>query len=204
MIVFGVISEVKGNKAKIKIADNLSTDFVDVFQPSANSHSVSFKPLKVGEQGMLLSNEGDLNSGAFIRGIYQDKYKLNSSDTKEYVEFSDGTSISYDTKTSTLNVNVTKRVIINCVDCNVTCTNLNANANTTTIKSPSINLIGNTNIQGGISTSSAGGGAGTFSINGSLNISGTLSVNGNISTNASVIDNRGNLTNHTNAGYGRD
>lgn len=204
MIVFGVISEVKGNKAKIKIADNLSTDFVDVFQPSANSHSVSFKPLKVGEQVMLLSNEGDLNSGAFIRGIYQNKHKLEPSDTKEYTVFSDGTCISYDTSSSMLDINVTKTININCVDCNVTCVSLNANANNTTITSPSINLVGNTNIQGGISTSGAGGSAGTFNINGSLNISGALSVNGNISTNANVIDARGNLTNHTNSGYGRD
>lgn len=140
MIVFGVISEVKGNKAKIKIADNLSTDFVDVFQGGANSHSVSFKPLKVGEQGMLFSNEGDLNSGAFIRGIYQDKHKLEPSDTKEYVEFSDGTCISYDTSSSTLDINVTKTININCVDVNVTCTNANVKANSVKVDSPSIDL----------------------------------------------------------------
>lgn len=140
MIVFGVISEVKDNKAKIKIADNLSTDFVDVFQGGANSHSVSFKPLKVGEQGMLFSNEGDLNSGAFIRGIYQNKHKLEPSDTKEYVEFSDGTCISYDTSSSTLDINVTKTININCVDVNVTCTNANVKASSVKVDSPSIDL----------------------------------------------------------------
>lgn len=132
-IIFGVISEVKGNKAKIKIADNLSTDFVDVFQLSANSNSVSFKPLKVGEQGMLLSNEGDLNSGAFIRGIYQDKHKLKPSETKEYVEFSDGTCISYDTANSSLEINVNKTINISCIDCNL-------KANSVKVDSPNIDL----------------------------------------------------------------
>lgn len=139
-IIFGVISEVKGNKAKIKIADNLSTDFVDVFQGGANSHSVSFKPLKVGEQGMLLSNCDDLNSGAFIRGIYQNKHKLEPSDTKEYTVFSDGTTISYDTSNSTLDVSVVKTININCVDVNVTCTNANVKASSVKVDSPSIDL----------------------------------------------------------------
>lgn len=218
MNYIGVVCDVKGTRASVKLENELTTDFLDVMQPSSNANSTSFKPIKIGEQVLVIAVNDDINSGVIHRGIYQDKYKLDASDTKEYVEFSDGTCISYNTANSTLDINVAKTININCIDVNITCTNANikassvnvdcnvldANANTTTIKSPNINLIGNTNIQGGISTSGAGGDAGSFSINGSLDISGALSVDGNISTKASIIDSKGNLTNHTNSGYGRD
>lgn len=224
MNYIGVVCGVKGTRASVKLENELTTDFLNVVQHSSNANSTSFQPIKIGEQVLVIAVNDDINSGVILRGIYQDKYKLDANDTKEYVEFSDGTCISYDTANSTLDINVAKTININCVDVNITCTNanvnasdinvdcntLNANANTTTIKSPSINLIGSTNIQGGISTSGAGGDAGSFSINGSLEISGALNVKGalsvdeNISTKADVIDGKGNLTHHTNASYGRD
>ncbi|MBZ8007905.1 phage baseplate assembly protein V [Campylobacter sp. RM9334] len=210
MNCIGIVCDVKENKASVKLDNELTTDYLDVVQHSSNANSISFQPIKIGEQVLVIAVNDDINSGVILRGIYQDKHKLDASDTKEYVEFSDGTCISYDTVNSTLDINVAKTININCVDCNVICTNLNANANTTTITSQSINLVGNTNIAGGISTSGAGGKAGAFSINGSLEISGALNVKGvlsvdkNISTKASIIDSKGNLTNHTNSGYGRD
>lgn len=204
MNYIGVVCDVKGVKASVKLENELTTDFLNVVQHSSNANSTSFQPIKIGEQVLVIAVNDDVNSGVILRGIYQDKYKLDASDTKEYVEFSDGTCISYDVSSSTLDIKVSKTININCVDCNVTCTNLNANANTTTIKSPSINLIGNTNIAGGISTSGSGGDAGAFSINGSLNITGSLKTGGSISAGGNISDAKGDLTNHTNAGYGRD
>ncbi|EJD9965528.1 phage baseplate assembly protein V, partial [Campylobacter jejuni] len=64
------------------------------------------------------------------------------------------------------------------------------NANTITLNAPSINLNGNTQIAGAISTSGEGGASGTFSIKGNLNLIGNLQVSGNIS------DSKGDLTNH--------
>lgn len=128
MNYIGVVCDVKGTRASVKLENELTTDYLDVMQPSSNANSTSFKPIKIGEQVLVIAVNDDINSGVILRGIYQDKYKLDASDTKEYVEFSDGTCISYDTANSTLDVKVAKTININCVDCNVTCTNATLNA----------------------------------------------------------------------------
>lgn len=140
MIRVGVVSKVKNGMVCVKLDDELETDFIGVFQPASNANSTSFKPVCVGEQGYILSNGDDLNSGAFLRGVYQNKYKLEASDTKEYTVFSDGTIISYDTSNSTLDVLVTKTINITCVDANITCTNANIKASSVKVDSPSIDL----------------------------------------------------------------
>lgn len=140
MIRVGVVSKVKNGMVCVKLDDELETDFIGVFQPASNANSTSFKPVCVGEQGYILSNGDDLNSGAFLRGVYQNKYKLEASDTKEYTVFSDGTRISYDTSNSTLDISVTKTINIICIDANITCTNANIKASSVKVDSPSIDL----------------------------------------------------------------
>lgn len=133
MNYIGVVCDVKGTRASVKLENELTTDFLNVVQHSSNANSTSFKPIKVGEQVLVIAVNDDVNSGVILRGIYQDKYKLDASDTKEYVEFSDGTCISYDVSSSTLDINVSKTININCIDCNV-------KANSVKIDSPSIDL----------------------------------------------------------------
>lgn len=128
MNYIGVVCDVKGTRASVKLENELTTDYLDVMQPSSNANSTSFKPVKVGEQVLVIAVNDDINSGIIHRGIYQDKHKLEPSDTKEYVIFSDGTCISYDTANSTLDINVAKTININCVDVNVACTNATLNA----------------------------------------------------------------------------
>lgn len=133
MNYIGVVCGVKGTKASVKLENELTTDYLDVIQHSSNANSTSFQPIKVGEQVLVIAVNDDVNSGVILRGIYQNKHKLEPSDTKEYVEFSDGTCISYDTANSTLDINVSKTININCIDCNV-------KANSVKVDSPSIDL----------------------------------------------------------------
>lgn len=70
----------------------------------------------------------------------------------------------------------------------------------TTIKSPTINLIGNTNIQGNITTMGAGGGGGTFKITGDMDIKGKFDITGPIKTGSTIADTKGDLTSHTHPG----
>lgn len=133
MNCIGVVCDVKENKASVKLDNELTTDYLDVVQHSSNANSISFQPIKIGEQVLVIAVNDDVNSGVILRGIYQNKHKLEPSDTKEYVEFSDGTCISYDTANSTLDINVAKTININCVDCNV-------KANSVKVDSPSIDF----------------------------------------------------------------
>lgn len=103
MIEVGIISEVKEDKARVAIG-SMVTDFLPVFQGLANSYAVSFSPIRVGEQVLVLPIRGELNSGVILRGIYQDKHKLNADDKVIKIEFEDGAKFSYDSGSKTLSV----------------------------------------------------------------------------------------------------
>lgn len=208
----GIVSEVQGKKVRVAIG-SMVTDFLPVMQ-TANSFSRHWKPLRVGEECVVLPIRGDLNSGVVLRGIfYADFETPHTKEDEEIVVFEDGASVSYNSSSSTLEILNQKVISVVCqnsvsVECktaNIKTDNISIEATSSaTIKSPSISLIGNTNIQGGITTSGAGGGAGSFSMTGSLSISNSISAGGDATFGGSVSDSKGSLTNHTNNGYSRD
>ncbi|EPB2111780.1 phage baseplate assembly protein V, partial [Campylobacter coli] len=128
----------------------------------------------------------------------QEKHRAKNTDENTFnIDFEDGTHLEYNSKSSTLKLDVVKNINIACVDKTthnqnntLNTKNHTTNANTITLNAPSINLNGNTQIAGAISTSGEGGASGTFSIKGNLNLIGNLQVSGNIS------DSKGDLTNH--------
>ena len=126
------------------------------------------------------------------------------SQTKEITQYEDGTIISYDTSSSTLEILSPKQINITCDNVNLTAKNVNVTAKNTTVKSPDIKLLGNTLIQGAIFTSGDDGTSGDFEINGNVKITGSITTGGNASFGGSVSDARGNLTDHTNNGHIRD
>ncbi|ECL0900238.1 TPA: phage baseplate assembly protein V, partial [Campylobacter jejuni] len=74
-------------------------------------------------------------------------------------DFEDGTHLEYNSKSSTLKLDVVKNINITCVDKTthnqnntLNTKNHTTNANTITLNAPSINLNGNTQIAGAIST----------------------------------------------------
>ncbi|WDL74373.1 phage baseplate assembly protein V [Helicobacter winghamensis] len=201
----GIICAVRNDRAKVKIGD-LVTDFLPVFQSFSNSYAVSFSPLRIGEQVLILPIRNDLNSGVILRGLYQTKHAAKNTDTNTFsIDFEDGTHLEYNSKSSTLELNVVKDINITCINKIINnqnntlntqshTTNANTitlNASSVSVNAPSIALNGNTQIAGTISTSGKGGASGTFSIKGNLNLLGNLQVSGNIS------DTKGDLTNHT-------
>lgn len=196
-IEVATISEVSGDKARVAVG-SMVTDFLPVFQACANSFAVSFSPIRVGEQVLVLPVRGNLNSGVILRGLYQSAHKEEPTDKKVFVSFEDGVSMSYDTAGSTLEIKSPKLINITCENANLNARNVNVTANDTTVKSGSIKLLG------AISTASNSGGSGTFEINGNVNIRGSIAASGNASFGGNVRDGRGDLTNHTNNGAARD
>lgn len=100
----GIISEVWGDKARVAIGE-IVTDFLPVFQSFSNSFAVSFNPIRVGEQVLVLPVRDELNSGVILRGLYQNKHKGDATDKKIHITFEDGAKFSYDTSTKTLEIN---------------------------------------------------------------------------------------------------
>ena len=196
-IEIATISEVSGDKARVAVG-SMVTDFLPVFQACANSFAVSFSPIRVGEQVLVLPVRGNLNSGVILRGLYQSAHKEEPTDKKVRVSFEDGVSMSYDTAGSTLEIKSPKSINITCENANLNAKNVTVTANDTTVKSGSIKLLG------AISTASNSGGSGSFEINGNVNIRGSIAASGNASFGGNVRDGRGDLTNHTNNGAARD
>ena len=180
------------------------TDFLPVFQTHANSYAVSFSPIRVGEQVLVLPVHDELNSGVVLRGLYQSSYKTDATDKKVHISFEDGIKMSYDSSSSCLEISSPKLINITCDNANVKAKNVMVEASDTTIKSPSIKLLGNTLIQGAINTAGVGGGSGSFEINGDVRITGSITTGGNANFGGSVSDGRGNLSDHTNNGLARD
>ena len=203
MIEVGIISEVRDDRAKVAIG-SMVTDFLPVFQAHANSYAVSFSPIRVGEQVLVLPVHDELNSGVVLRGLYQSSHKTDATDKKVHISFEDGIKMSYDSSSSCLEISSPKLINITCDNANVKAKNVMVEASNTTIKSPSIKLLGNTLIQGAINTAGSGGGSGSFEINGDVRITGSITTGGNANFGGSVSDVRGNLTDHTNNGLARD
>lgn len=203
MIEVGIISEVRDDRAKVAIG-SMVTDFLPVFQAHANSYAVSFSPIRVGEQVLVLPVHNELNSGVVLRGLYQSSYKTDATDKKVHISFEDGIKMSYDSSSSCLKISSPKLINITCDNANVKAKNVMVEASDTTIKSPNIKLLGNTLIEGAINTAGVGGGSGSFEINGDVRITGSITTGGNANFGGSVSDARGSLTDHTNNGLARD
>lgn len=203
MIEVGIISEVRNDRAKVAIG-SMVTDFLPVFQAHANSYAVSFSPIRVGEQVLVLPVHDELNSGVVLRGLYQSSHKTDATDKKIHISFEDGIKMSYDSSSSCLEISSPKLINITCDNANVKAKNVMVEASDTTIKSGDIKLLGNTLIEGAINTAGVGGSSGSFEINGDVRITGSITTGGNASFGGSVRDGRGSLTDHTNNGLARD
>ena len=203
MIEVGIISEVRADRAKVAIG-SMVTDFLPVFQAHANSYAVSFSPIRVGEQVLVLPVHDELNSGVVLRGLYQSSYKTDATDKKIHISFEDGIKMSYDSSSSCLEISSPKLINITCDNANVKAKNVMVKASDTTIKSPKIKLLGNTLIEGAINTAGVGGASGSFEINGDVRITGSITAGGNAKFGGSVSDGRGSLSDHTNNGLARD
>lgn len=114
----GIISEVQGDKARVAIGE-MVTDFLPVFQSFSNSFAVSFNPIRVGEQVLVLPVRGELNSGVILRGLYQNKHKLDAQNNKTTIVFEDGAIMSYNSSSSTLEVSSLKTINFSCKTMNL-------------------------------------------------------------------------------------
>ncbi len=156
---------------RVKIGDRV-TDFLPYMQ-----HSSSFKkravPVREGEQVVVLHPFGDGDFGIVIGSIFNkaSKEPAGYSDTKEVIEFEDGTRISYDSATSTLDLSAVGSV-------NVVCDSASVQA-------------------GSISITATTSHSGDVTIDGNISVSGTADFGGSITTGGTVTDSRGDLSNFT-------
>jgi len=205
LIQLGTITETKSEEgkllAKVKVDVDRETDFFPVVG-FANSFKREASPVRVGEQVIVFCPGGEANFGFIIRAIFNTNCKEPNglTDTKEEVEYEDGTIISYDSSS--------KEISINCVGTvKVVCINAELSAQNTVINSTTTHN-GNVKIDGILEVTKLIQGGDGISITGGAGVGGAsfdcdISVK-NINASGSITDSQGNLTNHTNNGESRD
>jgi phage baseplate assembly protein V len=220
LLRFGTISEVQGDKARVKLAEKLVTDFLPVLQ-FANSYKRKWEPIRPGEQCFVLPNLGDINSGLIVRGVYFDKLPApTTSGKEEKTVYEDGTTISYNTESKTLTVSLADKATINIAGdanitvggtLNVTAATANIEATTATIKAETQHT-GNLTVEGIVTATGVVGATVTVgtgadaskltSAGGEFTIEGNLKATGNLKAGNLVSDKFGTIRTQAPAGGG--
>lgn len=136
MIMLGVICEINASKSLVCVDYQGTTTGFIPYMATANTFKQHFIPPRVGEQVLLMKcDSGDTKIA--LGGIFSTSYKEpnGSSQTKEITKYEDGTQISYDTSTSTLEITSPKIV-------NIT------TQNAINITTPTLNLSGDLKVSG--------------------------------------------------------
>ncbi|MFK3649290.1 phage baseplate assembly protein V [Lysobacter enzymogenes] len=102
-IRYGTIAEVDHNAARCRIdTGDVKTDLLPWFVPRAGK-VIEWSSPSTGEQGLLLSPNGDTHGAVFLRGIYSDAFAAPSSaESLHLIRFPDGALVQYDHETHAL------------------------------------------------------------------------------------------------------
>ena len=141
IIRLGSIKAVDYQRARAQVTiGNLTTDWLPWFTACAGK-TRNWQPPEVDEQVVVLAPGGDLCQGVILSGLYTDNAP-DTSPTLNAVHYADGSTLSFDMASGTLNINVKGDVNINAGG------KLTLTAKKTTIKSPKIRLAGDVIITG--------------------------------------------------------
>lgn len=105
LIRLGTIVEVDGDRARVA-SGKLTTDWLLWLTSRAGNAATWWQP-SVGEQVLLLSPGGDLAAGVILPALYSDQHPAPSLDpAMRLTTYPDGASVSYNSATHTLDINL--------------------------------------------------------------------------------------------------
>ena len=111
LIRIGTIKKVDYSKAKARVEiGDLCTDWLPWITARAGGN-VSWHPLDIGEQVIVLSPSGDLSQGVILPALYKGDVISSNSDVHKLL-YKDGSSIEFDRGSGVLNINVKGDVIV--------------------------------------------------------------------------------------------
>ena len=133
IIRFGLIAEVDYAQAKARVkCGEILTDFIPF------STTKTWSPPTQGEQCVILAASGELTTACIITGLYTQNSPSHSAD-EHVVEFADGAKITYNQANGDL-------VVIGIKTANIKA------ANQINIDCPTVNIKGNVNIDGEVTS----------------------------------------------------
>lgn len=140
IIRFGLIAEVDHAQAKARVkCGEILTDFIP-FITMRSGTTKTWSPPTQGEQCVILAASGELTTACIITGLYTQNSPSQSPD-EHVIEFADGAKITYNQSSGALVVTGIKTASITA-------------ANQIDIDCPTINIKGNMNIDGKVTSTS--------------------------------------------------
>nr|WP_314171017.1 phage baseplate assembly protein V [uncultured Aggregatibacter sp.] len=187
LIRFGLIAEVDHVNAKARVkCGQILTSFLPFITIRAGT-TKTWSPPTVGEQCVILASSGELTTACILVGLYTQNSPSHSPDV-HVIEFADGAKIEYNQSSGALVVTGIKTAAITA-------------ANQINIDCPTVNIKGNVNIMGAITTADNGGAKGNISISGNVEVKGTVTAKGDVKAGTISLQNHthqeqgdGNLT----------
>ena len=138
IIRFGLIAEVDYAQAKARVkCGEILTDFIP-FITMRSGTTKTWSPPTQGEQCVILAASGELTTACIITGLYTQNSPSHSAD-EHVIEFADGAKITYNQSSGALVVTGIKTASITA-------------ANQIDIDCPTININGNMNIDGKVTS----------------------------------------------------
>ena len=138
IIRFGLIAEVDHAQAKARVkCGEILTDFIP-FTTLRSGTTKTWSPPTQGEQCVILAASGELTTACIITGLYTQNSPSHSAD-EHVIEFADGAKITYNQASGALVVTGIKTASITA-------------ANQIDIDCPTINIKGNVNIDGKVTS----------------------------------------------------
>ncbi len=155
LISIATVIEVDCQKAKARVEFNKIKSSWLPWLCSFAGNASSWAPLEVGEQVVLLCPSGNLNQAVILRGLYhQQAAPPSKSEDEHIVSFADGSSVSHNSKNSTLTINTAGTVLIKSAnEVNIQSSNINLNAGSVSINAGNIKFSGNMDVDGNIKCS---------------------------------------------------
>lgn len=138
IIRFGVIAEVNHATARARVkSGDILTEFLPFITPRAGT-TKTWSPPTVGEQCVMLSVSGEFTTACILVGLYTQN-SPSQSPNEHVIEFADGAKITYNQSSGALVVTGIKTASITA-------------ANQIDIDCPTINIKGNVNIDGKVTS----------------------------------------------------
>lgn len=96
LLAYATVTEVQANPPRVKVCvGEILSDWVRWFF-TFSGECIDWSAPSVGEQGMLLSPNGDMNCGSFLRGITSDNNPPPSNSlTSHKIKFKNGDTIEH-------------------------------------------------------------------------------------------------------------
>lgn len=187
LIRFGLIAEVDHANAKARVkSGQILTSFLPFITLRAGT-TKTWSPPTVGEQCVILASSGELTTACILVGLYTQNSPSHSPDV-HVIEFEDGAKIEYNQSTGALVVAGIKTAAITA-------------ANQIDLDCPTVNIKGNVNIMGALTTVDNGGTKGNISISGNVEVKGSVTAKGDVKAGTISLQNHthqeqgdGNLT----------